>query len=311
MTILHGAVYLSLAVFIVAIVARAVRIAKTPVHLRWELYPVPHEGGRAKHGGSRLEEVDWWTKTLKPDHMRELMVMIPEILLLKGVWDHNRPLWFGSWTLHFGLYLLIGFLGLEAIAALFMINGVAFDADIPLLIATLISMIAWAGAIIGAIGTIVMFSKRAFDKKFKMYNTGSHFFNIIHIGVINFSLIVWLVTDKSFIANHMSLFGSLFTLSAPPALGIAAWVHIIASLLFFIYLPFTHMTHFFTKYFTYHDVRWEDEPNKPGSKLEKKVVEAVSQPVTWAAPHIQADGKKNWVDLVGLTGSEPEKEEKN
>jgi hypothetical protein len=58
------------------------------------------------------------------------------------------------------------------------------------------------------------------------------------------------------------------------------------------------MTHFFTKFFTYHKVRWEDEPNVKGSKMQEKIAKQLQNPVTWAAPHIGADGKKNWIAIV-------------
>ena len=37
-------------------------VKTTPLHCRWEIYPIPHEGARAKHGGSYMEESNWWTK---------------------------------------------------------------------------------------------------------------------------------------------------------------------------------------------------------------------------------------------------------
>ena len=64
------------------------------------------------------------------------------------------------------------------------------------------------------------------------------------------------------------------------------------------YIPLTHMSHFFTKWFTYHHIRWSDEPNLPGGKIERQVTEALQYPVSWAAPHIRGDGKKNWVDVA-------------
>ena len=35
-----------------------------------------------------------------------------------------------------------------------------------------------------------------------------------------------------------------------------------------------------------------------GSKQEKAILELLSQPVTWAAPHIAGDGKRTWVDVA-------------
>ena len=43
--------YALLAIFALAFVVRAVRIARLPVHLRWELAPVPHEKGKGHYGG--------------------------------------------------------------------------------------------------------------------------------------------------------------------------------------------------------------------------------------------------------------------
>ena len=64
------------------------------------------------------------------------------------------------------------------------------------------------------------------------------------------------------------------------------------------YIPLTHMSHFFVKWFTYHQIRWDDEANEVGGELEKKIIEQVQYPVTWSAKHINADGKKNWLDIV-------------
>jgi hypothetical protein len=73
---------------------------------------------------------------------------------------------------------------------------------------------------------------------------------------------------------------------------------IILGSLLVAYIPLTHMSHFFTKWFTYHDIRWNDEPNLAGGKIEKKVGDALHYPVSWSAPHIRGDGKKTWVDVA-------------
>ena len=33
-------------------------LAASPLHARWELYPVPHEGPKGAYGGSFMEETD-------------------------------------------------------------------------------------------------------------------------------------------------------------------------------------------------------------------------------------------------------------
>ncbi|NQT35003.1 respiratory nitrate reductase subunit gamma [bacterium] len=303
MTFLHFSVYITTLVFIITVVARAIRIARMPVHLRWELYPVPHEKGRAHYGGSILEEVDWWTKPHHKDHIGEFIVMISEILLLKGVWEHNRRLWFGTFPLHFGLYLLMGNIALLILYGILHI----FNIDVAQLL-TLIRVITWVGCILGAVGSLIMLYKRFFDSDLKEFSTMSHYFNLIILGAIFISGIIWVVSDEQMVANLAKTYTGLITFSAIPKLQAAGWWHIGLSLFFIFYLPFTHMTHFFTKYFTYHSVRWEDESNLPGDPLQKKLDPQLKQIVTWAAPYVGADGKKNWVDIV--TSPVPEIEEK-
>ena len=117
-----------LAVFLAGFVVRSVRLARLPVHLRWELAPIPHEKGKGQYGGSYLEELDWWTKPREKSLVSEATYMLLEIVFLKAVWEHNRRLWWFSFPFHFGLYLLIaaaGVLLLLAVSALAGVGGPA------------------------------------------------------------------------------------------------------------------------------------------------------------------------------------------
>ncbi|MBI4831703.1 MAG: nitrate reductase, partial [Candidatus Lindowbacteria bacterium] len=112
MSLAYLITYAAFITFVVAVVVRIYKIETMPVHLRWELYPVAHEGKRAHYGGSYFEEVDWWTKPRHFSLIGELKGMIPEMLFIKALWENNRPLWYRSFPFHFGLYLLIGWAGL-------------------------------------------------------------------------------------------------------------------------------------------------------------------------------------------------------
>ena len=48
--------------------------------------------------------------------------------------------------------------------------------------------------------------------------------------------------------------------------GLTALEICLAALLL-AYIPLTHMSHFVAKWFTYHHVRWSDEPNRPGASM--------------------------------------------
>jgi len=291
--LLNILVYITLIVFLIAVAARAIRIIRMPVHLRWDLYPIPHEKGRAHYGGSILEEVDWWTKPQHKDHLGDLKVMIPEILFLKAVWEHNRSLWWGTFPLHFGFYLLIGNMALLGLNTILNLVGVEFG-----LLLTIIPVIAWIGCGLGVIGAVIMLYKRMFDYDLSQFTTPSHYFNLFMMGGIYLTGIWWLASDVNFASNLAGFYLGLVKPSAMPAMASLNLWHIGFSLFFMFYLPFTHMTHFFVKYFTYHSIRWEDETNRPGDPLQKKLDPLLSQIVTWAAPYVGADGKKNWVDIV-------------
>ncbi|MFH1437364.1 MAG: hypothetical protein ABIJ56_16790, partial [Pseudomonadota bacterium] len=75
-------------------------------------------------------------------------------------------------------------------------------------------------------------------------------------------------------------------------------VEVLAVIVFLAYLPFTHMTHFIAKYFTYHDIKWADEPAIADPGMEEKMGKVLNYPVSWSARHIKGDGKKTWVDVA-------------
>ena len=63
--------YIAVGVAILAMLIKTLRYITAPLSFRWELYPVPHEKGRAEYGGAYLEELDWWYKPRKKDQVNE------------------------------------------------------------------------------------------------------------------------------------------------------------------------------------------------------------------------------------------------
>lgn len=312
MDLLHIIVYLSVLLFAAMIIARAVKIATAPIHLRWELYPVPHEKGKAHYGGSRLEEFEYWKKPAEKNHLGELTVMLPEIIFLKGVWEHNRALWYGSFPFHFALYMYFANVVILKFAVFAGFTGDEIanaTSGLGYWLYFVIFVLAAGGAIIGLFGAIRLLMMRITDTNLSKYSSASHYFNIILIGAIYLTVLIWAVTDGNFVSNSVGFIAGLVTFSAMPELPAAAWWNILITCFFLLYLPLTHMTHFFTKYFTYHKVRWEDEANLPGSKIPDKVGALLNQPVTWSAPHIGADGKKTWL-VIATTNPWEKKDDK-
>ncbi len=103
------AIYAGLLIFLAGCLRRIFVYARTPLHLRWELYPLPHEHPyRAAYGGSYFETQEWWRQPQVANRRGEWRVMIEEILFLKSLREFNRRLWLPSFLFHFGLYLVIG-----------------------------------------------------------------------------------------------------------------------------------------------------------------------------------------------------------
>jgi len=305
--------YVAFFIFLVTNITRFIRMATTPVHLRWELYPVAHDTKRFKYGGSFLEESDWYTKEIHKSTIGELRVMLPEILLLKGIWEHNRSLWFWSFTFHIGLYLLSGLMALLIVSGfiigLNIYNGYEYLSGLGKILYNLQNAMLVAGCAIGTLGSIGLFFKRMTDREMSVSSTFGTYLNIVFIGAIFVSGLVMFAGGNA-IDSLLKFYHSMVTFQpVDSTLGTAFSVHAAISALFLLYLPFTHMTHFFMKYFTYHEIRWEDTPNKRGSALEKKINEQLAYPVSWAAKHLNADGKKNWVDIATEEVTKDEKKD--
>jgi nitrate reductase gamma subunit len=291
--------YGGLAIAFIAMLIKALRYATAPESMRWELYPVPHEKGRADYGGSYLEELDWWTKPRRTDFFRELKEMAEEILLLKGVYHHNKKVWAFSFPFHFGLYLSIGWLLLLLVGAVLDLAGLAISPSGNILGAViyyLTPIVGYAGLILAGFGALGLFFWRAGDKRQRSFNSPIEYFNLLFfVAVIVITLIYQLGRDPSF-AGLREYVMALVQFSPAAVSGTLFGIEIALISLLIMYIPLTRMSHFVAKYFLYHMVRWNDEPNFRGSKIEKRLLTLLNRKVGWAGPHIQQG--ETWATVV-------------
>jgi nitrate reductase gamma subunit len=303
--LLYVTAYAAVAVFAVAVVARVLRFARMPMHLRWELYPVAHEGKRSHYGGSYLEEFEWWTKPRETSMVGELKVMIPEILFLVALWEHNRKLWRSSFPFHLGLYLIIGCTVLLVGAGILTAVWPALTSGaLHTLLKYGAAVLGVAGLCLGILGALGLLRKRLSLPELKDYTARADIFNLIFFVVaFGCALLNFLTADRDF-AQVSSFVDGLVKFKpgdlpgAESATGLFTVSVVLLSLLL-AYIPMTHMSHFVGKYFAYHAVRWNDEPNLPGGKHERKIVDLLNKPVGWAAAHIQGYGEeKTWADVA-------------
>jgi len=274
-------VWIGCTVFVLGCAYRAYRYASAPPHLRWDLYPVAHEPN--KHGGSYLEEKDWWTKPRHSSLVGEVVVMGEEILFLAGVWKHNRRLWWGSFPFHWGLYLMVvvtlglavasfGFGGQPLLEALGVVGAVA-------------------GALVAA-GSVTLLALRAGDAKLKPYTAPVDLINLAIVAILGILSFLVAVGGMTPVAAAV---GDLIRIQPPEVSPLLAAQMGVAAL-FLFYFPATRMVHFFSKYFTYHEVRWDDRPREAGSALDRRLREALDFGVDWSAAHTRTG--KTWAQVA-------------
>jgi len=299
MAVIQYLTIISVVVAVVAMIIKALRYATAPQSMRWELYPVPHEKGRAEYGGSYLEELDWWTKPRHKDISNELKEMAAEVILLKGVFHHNKRVWRSSMPFHFGLYLCVGWLVLLLVGAVAESAGVKVAADggtIWLVLHYLTAGFGYTGLILSGLGALGLLIWRSSDAEQRNYSSPIDYFNLVFFIVVSVvALVSHLTADPghAVIRNYVL---ATITLSPATATGTLMMLEIILVSLLIMWIPLTRMSHFVAKYFLYHSVRWEDEPNKRGSKLDRVLQAQLVRRVGWSGPHI--DPEKTWGETV-------------
>ncbi|HEU5401278.1 MAG TPA: respiratory nitrate reductase subunit gamma [Terriglobales bacterium] len=290
--LLYIATYCSLATFAIGCLWRAWQYAKLPVHLRWELYPVPHEPSpRAAHGGSYFEESEWWTKARRLNRAGEFAAMMREIFLLETVRKAKPSLWWRSQLFHSGVFLMIAAIGFEAAGAMAETTRLAFTGRI----------VGFAGLLLLLTGSLLLLWRRISDAEMRDYTHPADVVHLVALAIAATLLLAGSLNPKAPGILHFARAAVSFDTGLKVPAILAAGMFLSAALV--AYVPFSRMAHFIGKYFGYHAVRWDDRPNR-GGKLGRALANNLELKPTWSASHIGADGRKNWAEIG--TGDPPE-----
>lgn len=296
MPLLTIALITAISIFFVGNIYRVVRVIRMPVHLRWDLYPIP-KGPRDKqsYGGSYFEETDWWTKPMDTGRRGELAFMLKEVLFLRGVFGNFRALWIWSLLLHWGLYLYMAStamtLAVSAIDAHLTLGG-----TLPLL-----SSVGFGVACtFGVMGSLGLIATRILNSRLKGFSTRATSFNLCLLAAIFASGLLVL-----FIPDH-GHFGELRDAVAwRSGSGWYSWpasLHFGLVAFLLVYFPFTHMTHMYMKYFTWHHVRWDDTPTRFDKSGQSAIMKNLARRVSWQAPHLQDEHEQSWAEVASSSG---------
>ena len=300
--------------FAITVIARFVMWARLPMHVRWELYPVPHEpADTARYGGSFMEETDWWKKPRKPSQLGAIKATLPEVLLLSSVKAHNRQLWLRTYPFHLGLYLV------GAATGLALLTGI-LSALAPTLLAgslgrfahELVRALGVLGLALGCMGAVALLIRRLTLPALRAHTVPVDIFNLAFFIVTFACALLTFVLVDSHADKAMAFAANLASFHWEPLPGArldwilpSATVTLASALI--AYIPLTHMSHFVGKYFAYHAIRWNDRPNLAGGPQEAKIAKLLAFKVSWAADHIQGGGKKTWADVAMENPTEAKK----
>lgn len=287
--------YFSIAVCIVGSVYKFRKYEQMPRHLRWDIYPLPHLGTI----GSKYAKLDFRNEPKHYNMPHVMSEMLQEILFLKRTYLHNKKVWVWSFLLHWGLYLGIAAIVALAVGGMFILAGVEVTGSSASYLGRfgyyVTPVLGDAAAVFGLVGALRLLILRLSDENLRSMSDAVTYFNLI-LMITLFAPAFWygfsidptyglarnylasLLTGNPVASNPWMVFQMLF-------LGI-----------FLILLPFTRLFHPVAKHFFYFDIMWEDEAMKPGSDLEKDVLNSLAAQVDWSAAHIN---RGTWLDQLG------------
>lgn len=290
--------YVAYAFIIIMYGRKAIKYAKMPLHLRWDLYPVTHKN-RRNHGGSPDDDLEWRKKPRRKNLIRSFMFILKDNFYLGEYFHRNRGYWVVLLPWHVGFLLIISLHILCFFAALTMILGLRVSAESANIFGKVMYysiLITGVGSFVtGSFGSVGMFIKRMADRDLRAYASPINYFNYLFLLAVFVSgLSAWYLGDATF-TEYREFWKGLITFDFKNVELLSA-LHILLFSLLLIYLPFTRSMHYITRFFAFLWVNWDDKPNLKGSEIEKKVQRCLNQPVSWSAPHIRSGQK--WADLA-------------
>jgi nitrate reductase gamma subunit len=278
--ILTAITYAAFLIFLIGILIRIGRMAAMPIHVRWELHPIPR---------STAEKTFY---------------MVSEVLRLEGVRRNNRSLWTWSWLFHVALYLMIGLACLALAASL--------SARLRDSIYILISILSFTAYVFGTVGTCGLIIMRSASPRLRPTTSSGDFLNLIVLLAIFASGLAHALMQPSVAHIMVAHAGHLIRMNPAPMLHPLAIAHLCLIALFLAYMPYTPMAHMVLKYFTYHSVRWDERTADEMPESLERMKKYLSYPVQWSATHVRGrEEKARWADVIVVDGVKEKKVEKD
>ncbi len=267
--------WFSVICFFVGSFLKLLKINNMPLHLRAELYPVVHDS-KNSYGGSYMEDMNYVEevrKGLKNIWVNDIIEILREVLFLDRVNEYNiYGLWFPSLLLHWGLYILFGWLFLS-------VFSVFWPFYFLIQLSSIFGIVAGA---FGVLGSFILILRRIFSQELRLYTTPLDFFNLFLL------LFMFLATLSTFLfdANHdiLRYLGSVISFKTVNVSNFVI-VQFFLFQFFLFYFPFSKFMHAPIKYWTWHAIMWDDALTMKGNKQDLILQEQLEYKQFWAAPH--------------------------
>lgn len=230
--------------------------------MRWELWPIPRSS---------------------------LPVIAKEILLSPSLFKHKRYLWPFSLSLHFGIYMLI----ICLLLIFFDVLGSRLGSSVMHWAGRPVPPLASIGHFLGLLGSSVLLFLRLIHRDLRPFSSNSRYFTLLLLmGVFGTGLCT--ASTAGLLDVYRSYVEYLLGIRAGLHLDTCGYAHIVAALIFLIWLPFSDTIHFITKYFMYHWVRWDKR--LPDRRMERSLLLQKARVIRWAS--VEGGGEQtSWGDL--------------
>ncbi len=280
LVLFYGSILFSVIVSAIKIV----RYTSAPLHLHWEVY----------QKSSLYEFRDWWNHS-PATLLEKFKSVAADVILLRGYYRRDRGLWLFLYLFHVGIYLLILW------HIWLFVGSVTMDVSTASDFGRAWGHFATGLAFAGGAGILI---KRIVDQDLRIYYPPIHYLKWVFILI---TLLGGFYSVDLYFGGKMPVLLKYvrdqvtfqdFEHKIHPALATGS--HALFASVCLLYLPFSHMIKLFFRY--YHQLRWDEVPNRRGSLVEARVKDLLALPITWSAPHIRSG--KTWSQAASQSGEE-------
>ncbi|MEG9195180.1 MAG: hypothetical protein V6S10_07665 [Candidatus Methanoglobus sp.] len=267
-------VYSVLFIFLTGVALKIIRLSNR-IHLRCDLYPIPHIP-KAHGGGGYYEEVEWW----KRERKRSIYGVIKAILAILVINRRKMSLqprhWLATFLFHLGIFL-------HVLWILLLILVIITFSTLSEGLAPILSVLGFTGLLLMFVFALYLLIRKL-TRPIRYYVPLEDYIILSFVLAISSSGILALLEVD---AHHsIEVLGSLIAFSEPSNLGFFETIHIATFSILIGILPFTRITHYIAVFFT-HLALWDDRIRSEfDSRLEEIIT---SYRVKWGAGHLTSD----------------------